>query len=211
MGVRHLSTLTTTGARATAVLAVLGALLSGACAGTNSEPATRVASTPVASTPVPAAKATGVGANVGATSVATTAATAPAATLRVRDAWARSTAGNPNENTAVYMVIENRGVADRLVGAAITPSISRAVELHVTEESGGQMVMRPVAGWDVPANGGMLELKPAGNHVMVIGLEHQLKAGDTLALTLTFEKAGAVHVEAPVRDAAGSGGMMMPK
>ncbi len=154
----------------------------------------------VTTTRTPAAASTG----------AATPATAIAAGVRVRDAWARSTAGNPDENTAVYMVIENPGGADRLIGATVTPAISRVVELHVTEETGGQMVMRPVTGWDVPANGGSLELKPAGNHVMLIGLNRQLKVGDTLAVTLKFEKAGEVRVDAPVRDAV-AGGMAMPK
>jgi copper(I)-binding protein len=109
------------------------------------------------------------------------------------------------------MIIESAGGGDRLVGARVDPPISRAVELHITENVGGSMVMRPVEGWDVPPPGGMLELKPGGNHVMMLGLARQLKAGDTLAIVLQFVRAGEVRIEVPVRDAAAGAGMTMPK
>lgn len=178
---------------------VIGASFLAACSGGEDM-------TPVTTTRTPTAAGTAK-----AAATATTAAPA-AAGVRVRDAWARSTAGNPDENSAVYLVVENPGGADRLIGASISPPISRTVELHVTEMTNGQMAMRPVEGWDVPPTG-MLELKPAGNHVMLIGLTRQLKVGDTISLTLKFQKAGEIKVDAPVRDAAAAagGGMAMPK
>lgn len=134
-------------------------------------------------------------------------ATAAGGEIRIRDAWARSTAGNPDENSAVYLVVENPGGADRLVGASVAGGLARTVELHVTEEVNGQMQMRPVPGWDVPPKNGKLELKPAGNHVMLIGLTKPLKVGDSVSLTLRFEQAGEIRVDAPVREAQGAMGM----
>ncbi len=135
----------------------------------------------------------------------------PAAKIQLKDAWVRSTAGNPDENSAAYMTIDNPGGADRVVGASVATGVARTVELHVTEESGGQMKMRPVASWDVPG-AGKLELKPGGNHVMLIGVGKQLKAGDKVQVTVKFEKAGEMSVDAPVKDAAGDRGMEgMPK
>jgi len=67
-----------------------------------------------------------------------------------------------------------------------------------TMASGGMMGMRPVARLDIPA-GGKVELKPGGYHIMLIELTRELKVGDKVEITLTFEKAGDVKVTAEVR------------
>ena len=58
---------------------------------------------------------------------------------------------------------------------------------------------RPIAGVDIPA-GGTLELKPGGYHIMLINLKQELKVGDKIELTLTFEKAAPIVVTAEVRE-----------
>jgi copper(I)-binding protein len=60
------------------------------------------------------------------------------------------------------------------------------------------MGMVPVSRIEVPA-GGSAELKPGGYHLMLIDLVADLKVGDTIELTLTFEKAGKITVKAEVR------------
>lgn len=54
---------------------------------------------------------------------------------------------------------------------------------------GGMMGMQPVARVEIPA-GGSLQLKPGSYHVLLIGLVKDLKAGDTIDLTVKFERAG---------------------
>ena len=49
----------------------------------------------------------------------------------------------------------------------------------------GMMRMRRVSHIDIPANGST-ELKPGSYHVMLIGLEREMKAGTAESLTLTF-------------------------
>ena len=49
----------------------------------------------------------------------------------------------------------------------------------------------------IPAHGSHA-LARGGDHVMLLGLTRQLNDGDTVALTLTFEKAGEVKVDVPV-------------
>ena len=49
-------------------------------------------------------------------------------------------------------------------------------------------------GIEIPA-GGKVELKPGGYHIMFLGLDKQVMEGETVKITLTFEKAGAVEVE----------------
>jgi hypothetical protein len=58
--------------------------------------------------------------------------------------------------------------------------------------------MHEVDGVDIPA-GGSAELKPGSYHVMLIGLQQDIKEGDTVSITLTFQNAGKVTVEAPVK------------
>jgi len=60
------------------------------------------------------------------------------------------------------------------------------------------MMMTPVEKIEVPANG-KVELKSGSFHVMLIGLRHDLKEGEVVKLTLTFQNAGKIQVEAPVR------------
>jgi copper(I)-binding protein len=127
-------------------------------------------------------------------------ATAP---ITVTDAWARSSSATASA-AAAYATITNTGTtADALVGASSPAAAS--VEVHETmamgspsASSGGMMGMQPVARVEIPA-GGSLQLKPGSYHVMLIGLARDLTVGDTIDLTLTFEKAGPITVKAQVR------------
>jgi periplasmic copper chaperone A len=133
--------------------------------------------------------------------------------IEVTDPWVRATAmgdmamgeaqpagdaaGASMGNGAAYLVVRNAGTTeDRLIRAA--SDVAGAVELHTVEESNGVMAMRPVEAIDVPA-GEVVELRPGGFHVMLVGLNRELRPGDTVALTLEFERAGSVDVRAAVR------------
>jgi copper(I)-binding protein len=120
-----------------------------------------------------------------------------AGSLTVEAVWARPSVGTRG-NSAAYCTIHNAGsTADRLVAAA-TPYAGK-VELHTHIRDGDVMRMRPVEGGiPVPA-GGMVALKPGGYHVMIMQLKQPIVMGGTLPLTLTFEKAGAVTVQASVQ------------
>jgi len=52
-------------------------------------------------------------------------------------------------------------------------------------------------GLDIPA-GQSVALNPGGKHIMLMGLTGPLVEGAEITLTLTFEKAGAIEVSAPV-------------
>jgi copper(I)-binding protein len=100
-------------------------------------------------------------------------------------------------NGAVYVLIENRGrEADTLLGAS--SDAAQTVELHETRQAGGMMRMRPLAKVEVPA-GGRIEMKPGGQHIMLLGLTRDLHPGDKVTVRLRFEKAGEQTVEAEVR------------
>lgn len=118
-----------------------------------------------------------------------------AGSIQIDSPWARS-AGS-GDNTGVFMVIKNTsGQADKLVGAAYEDAMMTGV--HQTVMKDGVMTMSEIPSLDTPANG-QVELKPGSYHIMIMELKKDLKAGDKISVTLTFEKAGKVTVEAEVR------------
>jgi copper(I)-binding protein len=56
------------------------------------------------------------------------------------------------------------------------------------------MQMRKVEGAVPIEAGASLVLKPGGTHLMLLGLEDALRAGEEVILTLEFVNAGAVDV-----------------
>jgi periplasmic copper chaperone A len=100
-------------------------------------------------------------------------------------------------NSAAYMVLHNlTDEADRLV--SVTTDAAESAGMHITQTENDIATMRPVDSIEVPPQG-QTELMPGGLHIMLVGLKHELKAGDKVKLTLQFEKAGTVDVQAEVR------------
>jgi hypothetical protein len=122
--------------------------------------------------------------------------------IHLEAAWARRAPAMPggahgSGNGAVYLTIRNTGAAADALLAASTDA-ARTVELHETRLEDGKMVMRPLPRFEVPA-GARLELKPGSYHIMLLDLTRDLRAGETVRLRLTFERAGELGLEAPVR------------
>lgn len=142
-----------------------------------------------------------------APAAAATPASAPAASASAGIAITNASARATPDGAVVaggYLTIANAGAeADRLVSAA-SPRAGR-MELHEMAMDGGMMTMRPVTGIDVPA-GGTVELKPGGLHLMFMDIPAPFKAGETIPVTLTFEKAGAVEATLTVADVAAGAG-----
>ncbi|UMA65395.1 copper chaperone PCu(A)C [Roseivivax marinus] len=131
--------------------------------------------------------------SLAATLVAGTAAMATADII-IHDAYARS-ATPVAKSGAAFMVIENDGAeADRLIGVA--SEAAAVVELHThAQDDTGMMLMRPVeGGLEIPADGSHA-LQRGGDHVMFMGLTEGWENGDTIPVTLTFERAGDVQVD----------------
>jgi len=140
----------------------------------------------------------------------------------VHDAWARVPAPSKAE-TALYMVIENRGTQPRAV-VSVSAKEAKKVEMHEMkmmkqekasdkqggmpgmpktmdkgkETDGSMMVMAPVSQIAIPANG-QTELRPNGFHLMLFGLKSKLSEGDKVSVTLMLDDGSAVPVTATVR------------
>lgn len=102
-----------------------------------------------------------------------------------------------------FITITNKGGEDdKLVSA--TSAQAGEVQLHEMAMEGEVMKMRQLTdGIAVPA-GQTVELKPGGLHLMFFKVSEPFKEGTTVAVTLTFEKAGAVDVLLPVGPARGN-------
>lgn len=99
-----------------------------------------------------------------------------------------------------YMVIRNSSeMADRLLAAR--SSGSRSVEIHSSTMDGGISRMRHLMeGVPVPPNADTV-LVPGGLHLMFIEPASPFTAGQTIPVTLVFERAGAIEVSFEVRTA----------
>ena len=126
----------------------------------------------------------------------------PAATIQITDAWTRATPGI-SSSSAVYFTMTNSGKdADALTGAEAP--VAASAELHETMSMGDMVHMAPIKAVDVPA-GATVNFAPNGRHLMLMGLKKPLHKGDAIAVTLHFEKAGAIDVKVPVLDVAALG------
>ena len=127
------------------------------------------------------------------------------AQLEVKDPWTRDTVGSV-ANAAIFMSITSP-IEDRLVSAS-TP-VAKKTDLMTMGGGGNVMEMKYLQGIDLPANT-PVSLNPTGLHVWLANLIRPLKAGETIPLTLRFEKAGerqiTVSVIAPSAPPPNSGG-----
>lgn len=122
--------------------------------------------------------------------------------VKVSEPWARA-AGKMAHSAVAYLTLENSGdAADRLVSAS-TPTAGQVV-FHTHIKDGDIMRMRPVQSIEVGPHA-KVTLKPGGLHLMLLDLKGPLEKGSTFALTLRFEKAGAVTVQVPVQAAGAMG------
>lgn len=113
--------------------------------------------------------------------------------VEILQPWVRASPGGA-KLTAAFMEIKSDN-GDALIGAK-TSAASR-VEVHTHIMEGDVMKMRRVDKLEI-AKGASKALKPMGDHLMLFDLKEPLKEGDHVKLTLTFEKAGDVEVDAVV-------------
>lgn len=120
------------------------------------------------------------------------------AQVTVSDAWVRATV--PAQKSSGAFMRVTSPVPARLV--AISTPVAGVAELHKMEMQGDRMKMAAVDTIELPA-GKEVNLASGGYHVMLTDLKRQLKAGDTVPLTLDVvtgkDKHSTVLVNATVR------------
>lgn len=112
----------------------------------------------------------------------------------VTDAYARATANSG----AIFLTIENHSdQEDRLL--AVTTDAAGMAMLHrnVEDASGVMQMIEVEGGLPIPGHG-TVSLERGGDHIMLMGLSRPLAQGDTIAVTLTFQRGEVVTLDVPV-------------
>jgi copper(I)-binding protein len=126
------------------------------------------------------------------------AASAASSQTTVKDAWVRGTVAQQQASGAFMQITSAKG--GKLV--SVSSPVAGVSEVHEMAMQGTTMRMRAVTALELPA-GQAVDLKPGGYHLMLMDLKRELKAGDTVPLTLVIEgkdgKRETLEVKAPVR------------
>lgn len=129
--------------------------------------------------------------------------------VHIENPYARTNGGIGATGAVFFEVMNHADVDDRLIGVA--SDVAEKVEMHTHKQSeGGVMQMMAVPeGFAIAALQGHA-LQRGGDHIMLMGLKQDLKDGDIIHLTLTFEHAGVVEVDAAVDSTRKPGAMGKP-
>ncbi len=131
------------------------------------------------------------------------AGTAALAQTTVTDGWVRGMVAPQRATGAFLKITSSQG--GKLV--AVSTPVARTAEVHEMVMQGDVMAMRAIEALELPA-GKTVELKPGGHHLMLMGIEQPLKAGETVPLTLTIEgrdgKRETLQLSVPVKPLAAS-------
>jgi copper(I)-binding protein len=123
--------------------------------------------------------------------------------LVISQAWSRATPGGAKIGGG-YLTIANKGSApDRLVGGSA--EIADRVQIHEMAVKDGVMTMRPLEKGVTIEPGKTVKLAPGGYHLMLFDLKSPLKQGESLPITLEFEKAGKVKLSLEVQGVGAQG------
>lgn len=120
------------------------------------------------------------------------------AQVTVSEPWVRATVPQ-QKATGAFMKLQSAQDAKLISAKSVVAGV---VEVHEMAMDAGVMKMRAVDGLALPM-GKAVDLKPGGYHVMLMDLKSQLKEGDAVPLTLTFEtkdgKRQTLEVKATAR------------
>lgn len=121
------------------------------------------------------------------------------ADIEIERAYARASIPNV-PNSAAFFVIKNNSDKDIAITSA-NSDVAEKNELHTHIKENEMMKMMKIEKLVVPAKSS-LELKSGGDHVMLMGLKKELKAGDEINLELSFSDGDKKKIKVPVKDLA---------
>jgi copper(I)-binding protein len=112
------------------------------------------------------------------------------------DPWIKAT---DTQMTALFAEVSNTGTADVSIIGAET-DVASMVEVHEVVDN----IMRQKSGGVVIPGNGQTVLMPGGDHIMLMGLNSELVAGDVLTVTINLSDGSTVSVDAEIRAFAGA-------
>lgn len=124
---------------------------------------------------------------------------AAAPEISIEDAWGRLSPSMPTAG-GMYMLIKNTGDAPDKLLSGTSPACG-SIEIHeMVMKDDGTMGMNLLENpLEIPA-GGEVTLKVGGLHVMCIMKNDQFTPGNTIELTLVFEKSGEKTFSVEIRN-----------
>jgi len=122
--------------------------------------------------------------------------------VTVAHPWARATPGGARVGSVYLEVRAQRGRGDKLIAARSPVAGNAEIHSHVMEQ--GIAKMRRVDAVAVPG-GQSIVLQPSGYHIMLMDLKQPLNEGDLTKVTLVFEMAGEIEVDATVEPIGATG------
>ena len=128
---------------------------------------------------------------------------AKAGGIEIHEPYARATIGSAKTGVVYLRLVNRTAAGDRLRAVSTEVADHAALHLHVMKND--IMSMQEIACLELAA-GTELEFAPGGLHVMLIGLSRALHPGDRFPLRFTFDRAGEISVEVPVK-ALGEGAL----
>jgi copper(I)-binding protein len=115
----------------------------------------------------------------------------------ITNTWMRT--GVQNRNSAAFMKITNNTDIDDTL-YSVSSDLAKVVEIHETYERENDMKgMRHVDYLIIPSKS-FVELKPGSFHIMLIGLNEDLKLDFQAKIKLFFKRTGEVEVPFTVRN-----------
>lgn len=125
--------------------------------------------------------------------------TAAAKPIEVTRLWAQPISGD-GKSAAVYMTISAACPTQDVLQSVEAPAPQMA-SLHASSAVDGVLKMDPVKSMPIACGKENL-MRPMGMHVMLMGIHKPIGIGTQLPLTLHFEHAGAIPVQAEVTSMA---------
>lgn len=120
--------------------------------------------------------------------------------LTFTDMWTKAV---DEKMTGSFGTIENTTDDDIIVESASYEGAG-VVQLHETVEKDGKMMMQEMTHDFVIPAGGSYELKPGGDHIMLMKLTGPLEAGDLITITLNLKNGEKVDFTSDVRTYTGA-------
>lgn len=112
-----------------------------------------------------------------------------ASDIMIHMPWARALPPVATNGAAYLMVHNNGNTDDRII--EIKSPIAGSVMMHKSIQKNGSLHMKHVPNLPVKARG-MVQFKPGGLHVMLMGLKKPLVSGESFPITVVMEQAGEI-------------------
>jgi len=124
----------------------------------------------------------------------------PKQSIMVHRPWSRALPPVARNGAAYLMLHNNSAKPDRLLSAS--SPIAQSVMFHQNVSQGNSVSMAHVNDMVIKPRS-MIEFKPGGYHLMLMGLKRPLVAGEYFELTLQLENAGEVVTRVLVKNSQG--------